>query len=51
MGRSEREFYEGTLAKTLTLIELHGQFKTGNVDRFKGRPANITSMRQIPGLI
>lgn len=51
MGRSEKEFYESTLAKTLTLIELHGQFKTGNVDRFRGKITNVTSMKQIPGLI
>lgn len=51
MGRSDKEFYESTLAKTITLIELHGQFKTGKVERMGNEEIDIKSMKQIPGFI
>lgn len=51
MGRSDKEFYDSTLAKTITLIELHGQFKSGKIDKLENRDLEITSMKQIPGFI
>ena len=51
MGRSDKEFYDSTLAKTITLIELHGQFKSGEIDKLENRDVEITSMKQIPGFI
>lgn len=51
MGRSDEEFYKGTLGKVITLIELHKQFKTGNVKRETEETREISSMKQIPGFI
>ena len=51
MGRSDEEFYNATLAKVITLMDLHSQFKTGKVDRLSDNEVQITSMRQIEGFI
>lgn len=51
MGRSEEEFYKSNLSKTIKLIELHGQFKSGQVDNTETETVEIMSMKQIPGFI
>ena len=51
MGRSEEEFYKSNLSKTIKLIELHGQFKSGQVDNAETETVEIMSMKQIPGFI
>jgi hypothetical protein len=48
MNRPESEFFINSLGKNLLLINLHGQFKTGNI---KQKPKEVKSMRDIKGLI
>lgn len=48
MGRPHIEFTTASLGKVLTMIDIHSQFKSGNVTRSKNREKKTT--RQILGM-
>lgn len=48
MGRPHEDFVKSSLGKVLTMIEIHGQFKSGKVTRNKNKQKKTT--RQILGL-
>lgn len=48
MGRPHEEFISASLAKVLTMIEIHGQVKSGNMTRGKKHEKKTT--RQILGM-
>ena len=49
MNRPHEEFMRTHIGKVLTLIDLHSQFKSGNVATEGVQ--EVTSMKQIPGFL